>query len=253
MHYPNVSVSTLKNSYNNNNYFLFMPLIKITNKFIKASFFLIISSQVFADTKEQQPPMYGGIDRSSNPELIDKDNQLIANATRTFGTREHACEGYVERGFERYSENKLNKSMQRFNQAWLLNPENPYVYLGFGLLLNKKEQSCEATKMFKLANEKGLEESGFLADYAYTSIQCALLKEKNERQELFDVSNDLHNKAAQTTNKPLRAYVYHSWARSYLLQNNFSKTKEMIDSSKSLGGKIDPALLQAINDETTSD
>jgi predicted Zn-dependent protease len=230
-----------------------MPLIKITNLFIKASFFLIISTQVFADTKEQQLPMYGGTDRYSNPEFIDKDKLFIAKATRTFGTREHASEGYVEHGFEHYSNNKFNKSMQRFNQAWLLNPDNPYVYLGFGLLLNKKEQSCEATTMFKSANEKGLKESGFLADYAYTSAQCALLKEKNEQQELFDVSNDLHNVASQTTNKPLRAYVYHSWARSYFLQNNFSKSKEMIELSKSLSGKIDPALLQSIKKEKTSD
>ena len=59
-----------------------MPLIKVTNLLLRASFFLIISIQVFADANEQQLPMYDGIHRSSNPKFIDKDNQLIAKATR---------------------------------------------------------------------------------------------------------------------------------------------------------------------------
>ena len=136
--------------------------------------------------------------------------------------------------------------MERFNQAWLLNPKNSYIYLGFGLLLNKNEQSCDAYKMFKLANEMGLNENGFLADYAYTSAQCALLNEKDEQQKLFNISNDLHKQASLTPNKSLRAYVYHSWAKSFFLQNNFIKSLEMIEQSKTLGGSIDNALVQAL-------
>jgi hypothetical protein len=213
---------------------------------ILISFFLAISLHVFAVEVEQQRSMYGGENRSKNPEFIAMDNSLIANATRTFGTREHASEGYVERGFDHYARDEFDKSMQRFNEAWLLNQENPYVYLGFALLLNKKKQSCEASNMFKLANEKGLKESGFLADYAYTASQCALLKEDNKRQELFNISNNLYNAAIQTSNQKLLAYVYHSWAKSYYLQKDLLKSQEMIEQSKNLGGTIEPSLIQAL-------
>ncbi len=213
---------------------------------IKISFFLILSQQSFAETSVKQVPMYGGEDRSLNPVFVAQDSELIAKATHTFGTREHASEGYVEHGFDHYSNNEFDKSMNRFNQAWLLNPENPYPYLGFGLIMNKQEQSCEAFKMFELANEKGLEENGFLADYAYTTSQCALLKEKNEQQKLFKLSNDLHEAALQTSNNRLLAYIYHSWAKSYFLQKDFIKTKEMIEQSITLDGTIDDSLLNAI-------
>jgi hypothetical protein len=212
----------------------------IGNLLINLSFFLLLTQQSFAEVTTQLP-MYGGEDRNQHSELI-------AKATRTFGTREHASEGYVEHGFDHYSNNELDKSMNRFNQAWLLNPDNPYPYLGFALLMNKKEQPCEAYNMFKLANEKGLNESGFLADYAYTTSQCALLKEENEQQILFKLANKSHEAASQTSNKRLLAYVYHSWAKSYFIQNDLVKTKEMIEQSKNFGGKIDHDLLEAVKE-----
>lgn len=225
------------------------PCTYFGNFLIKISFLLILSQQSFSETTEKQLPMYGGEDRSQNPEFIAQDNKLIAKATRTFGTREHASEGYVEHGFNHYSNNEFEQSMNRFNQAWLLNPENPYPYLGFALLMNKEEQPCEAYKMFKLANEKGLNESGFLADYAYTTSQCALLKESIEKQKLFDASNSLYEAATQTSNTKLLAYVYHSWAKSYYLQEDFIKVKEMIEQSKSLGGTIDNNLVEALKEK----
>jgi hypothetical protein len=217
---------------------------------IRLSLLLFLSQFSFAESTEDFLPMYGGRDRSQTPGFVAQDNELIAKATRMFGTREHASEGYVEKGFDHYTENELEQSMKRFNQAWLLNQENPFPYLGFGLLLNKTQQSCEAYNMFKLANEKGLKENGFLADYAYTTSECALLKKESEQIELFELSNNLHELATQTSNKKLLAYIYHSWAKSYLLQNDLIKTKEMIEQSKLLGGSIDTSLLQAIEDNS---
>jgi tetratricopeptide (TPR) repeat protein len=229
-----------------------MYLISFNFLLIKTILLLFLSSIVFAETDINLQPMYGGIDRAKNPELNEQDNAFIASATRTFGTREHASEGYVERGFDNYGKNKLDKSMQRFNQAWLLDQNNPYAYLGFGLILKKQEKPCEAYEMFKLANKNKLNESGFLADYAYTTTQCALLKENNKRQDLFDTSNNLYEEAVQTPNNTLRAYVYHSWAKSYLLQENIPQTKNMIDQSRSLGGKIDNSLLEAVSIKSTN-
>ncbi len=209
--------------------------------------FTLLSISPFAEQIKQERPMYEGIDRSNNPELQTIDNELIAKATRTFGTREHASEGYVERAFDHYSKNEFKHSMERFNQAWLLNPENAYSYLGFGLLMNQENKSCDAYKMFKLANEKGLKENGFLADYALTTSQCAVLKDKDEKEKLFEMSNDIYETALQTSNNRLLAYIYHSWAKSYFLQKNITRSKEMVEQSKRLGGKIDSSLLNDLN------
>lgn len=207
---------------------------------------LFFSLHSFAEIVFEQQPMYGKTNNGEASSFNDQDINLIANAVQTFGTREHASEGYTEKGFDHYLNKEFNKSMNRFNQAWLLNPGNPYPYLGFALLMKESKQTCEAYEMFKIANEKGLEENGFLADYAYTTSQCAVLKEKTEQENLFKLSNQLHEKATQTQDKRLLAYVYHSWAKSFFLQNDIEKTNEMIDASKSLGGKIDTSLLNDV-------
>jgi hypothetical protein len=216
---------------------------------IKTSLLLILISSMPTSADSSLLPMYGGEDRKNNPELSKKDNEFIVKATRSFSGREHAAEGYVERGFDMYSQNKSNKAMQRFNQAWLLNPNNPYAYLGFGLLLKDEKKSCKANAMFMQAHKKGLNESGFLADYAHTTTVCALTKENQLQKKLFSDTNDLYNLAIQTPNDALRAYVYHSWAKSYFLQKDFSNSLAMIEQSKKLGGKIDAALDQSLKEK----
>lgn len=210
------------------------------------NFVFFFSQQVIAEVVYEQQPMYGKHNDGNAILFIDENQGLLANAIATFGTREHASEGYTEKGFDHYSNKEFNKSMKRFNQAWLLNPENPYPYLGFALLININKQSCEACEMFKTANEKGINENGFLADYAYTISQCAVTKDNSEKESLFKRANDLYGQAIRTQNERLLAYVYHSWAKSYFLQKNINKTLEMIEATKNLGGKIDASLLNEV-------
>ncbi len=221
------------------------------NLLIKTGIILIISTPVLADADNNNAlfQLYGDMDRSQKPELIEQDNIFIAKATHTFGTREHAAEGYVERGFDFYGEDKLMESMKCFNQAWLLDKNNAYAYLGYGLIFKKKNQSCAASKQFQVANEKGLKESGFIADYAYTLTECALTKGTVQQTDLFQSSNDLHDLAIETPNKTLRAYVYHSWAKTFFLQGNYLKSQEMLGQSKILNGRIDPILEQSIQEK----
>ncbi len=211
----------------------------IKQLFLKISLFLLYTSSSLASTNSSLLPMYGGEDRKNNPEFLKKDNEFILKSTQSFSSREHAAEGYVERGFEMYSQGKFDDAMQRFNQAWLLNPDNAYIYLGYGLLYNNEKKPCMAVAMFMQAHKKGLNESGFLSDYAYTTTNCALTKENQLQKELFSDANDLHTQSSQSPNKALQAYAYHSWAKSYFLQNDFSNSQKMLEQSKSLGGNTD--------------
>lgn len=223
----------------------------LKNLFIRTGIMLFISTPVLADenSSSQLFQLYSDMDRSHTPELIEQDSVFMAKATNTFGTREHAAEGYIERGFYLYGEDKLIESMERFNQAWLLDKNNAYVYLGYGLIFKKNKQSCNAAKQFQLANEKGLEENGFIADYAYTLTECALTKEKVQQTDLFQRSNNLHKIAIKTPNKPLRAYVYHSWAKSFFLQGNYLTSQEMLKQSRILNGKKDATLEKSIQEK----
>ncbi len=221
----------------------------IKQLFLQSCLLLNFTSSSLASTDSSLLPMYGGEDRKNNPALLKKDNEFIVKTTRSFSSRKHAAEGYVERGFQMYSQNKFDDAMQRFNQAWLLNPDNAYIYLGYGLLYNNEKKPCKAMAMFMQAHKQGLIESGFLADYAYTTTNCALTKKTPLQKELFSEANDLHDRARQTPNKALQAYAYHSWAKSYFLQNNFFSSQVMLKQSNNLGGQTDMKLEQSLKEK----
>ena len=136
--------------------------------------------------------------------------------------------------------------MRRFNEAWLLNSKNAYIYLGYGLLYNNEEKFCKAMEMFTQAYKKGLIESGFLADYAYTTTKCALTKGNQLQKVLFNDANNLSHQASQTTNKRLKAYAYQAWAKSYFLQNDFMNSQEMLKKAKKNDGAIDTKFEQSL-------
>ncbi|MFK8068494.1 MAG: type IV pilus biogenesis/stability protein PilW [Gammaproteobacteria bacterium] len=98
-------------------------------------------------TRIDEVPMYGGMDRSKNSELKKGDEKFISDVTERFGSREKASKVWVEQGFKFYSQDDLGMAMRRFNQAWLLDPKNPETFAGFGSVLHDQGQYCEAMKM----------------------------------------------------------------------------------------------------------
>ena len=210
------------------------------------SLLLITTNSILVTANNSLLPMYGEKKREKSSVIVEKDNRFIAKAMKSFSSREHAAEGYVERGFEMYSQNKFDKSMRRFNEAWLLNSKNAYIYLGYGLLYNNEEKFCKAMEMFTRAYKKGLIESGFLADYAYTTTKCALTKENQLQKALFNDANNLSHQASRTTNKRLKAFAYQAWAKSYFLQNDFINSQEMLKKAKKNDGAIDAIFEQSL-------
>src|SRR5688572_234101 len=70
-------------------------------------------------------PMYGGHDRRSNPQLKAADDALINAATKEYGSRAAASERFAAQAFRYYFRDDLAAAMKLFNQAWVLNPDNP--------------------------------------------------------------------------------------------------------------------------------
>lgn len=75
-------------------------------------------------------PEYGNVTKSEDQK--EADEEFIKLALQQDGTREKASAHMVELGFNYLYKNDLRTAMYRFNQAWLLNPQNENVYWGFG-------------------------------------------------------------------------------------------------------------------------
>ncbi len=97
-------------------------------------------------------PMYGadeGIQKT--PAQKAADEQLIANAYKMGYTREEAARKSVDLGWSYFKKGDLQTAMRRFNQAWLLNPQNGDAI--HGMAVTCAEMRCATAKIDRLFNQ----------------------------------------------------------------------------------------------------
>lgn len=104
-------------------------------------------------------PMYGAASFEDHmelrPELYKKaDDVFIQEVLSAGGTKEEASIAITLLGREFLEAGDTSTAIKRFNQAGLLNSNNPLVYWGFGSALIIQENKEEALTMFNLALEK---------------------------------------------------------------------------------------------------
>jgi len=93
--------------------------------------------------------------------------------------------------------------MHRFNQAWLLAPNNPEVHWGFGSVLHDREKMCEAMKHYDTALRVGRYMSGLYPDAGRVFSLCGVQDNylnTNTRQKLYERAGALYAEAARKDN-----------------------------------------------------
>lgn len=87
-------------------------------------------------------PMYGEIKKC--PQQIQLDKDFIIETEKQFKDKKTASEYYASKGWEYFYKDDLDNAMKRFNQAWLLDKQNPNTFWGFGNILGKKREYDES-------------------------------------------------------------------------------------------------------------
>jgi tetratricopeptide (TPR) repeat protein len=183
-----------------------------------------------------QVPMYGGMDRQGIPQLKQADEQLIAETTKEFGSRERASATFVDQGIRYYKADNYAAAMRRFNQAWLLNPNNPDVFWGFGMVFHDQGNVCEAKNMIDHAISLQLANSIALADAGRIYTLCAVSNQSLDpaaKQQYFTLSEDLYKKASAAS--PNNDYIHGSWATAYYWRDDYARSWGMVAKARSLG------------------
>jgi tetratricopeptide (TPR) repeat protein len=111
-------------------------------RYLLLTFFITVSSLVFGQAisysawKEEARnnsrllPKYGKAEKT--PEQKKADKELIDAYVAQAGSRSKGSELLIRLGFNYLYKGDLRTAMYRFNQAWLLDPQNPNVNWGFG-------------------------------------------------------------------------------------------------------------------------
>lgn len=173
-------------------------------------FIFSFSFQIVFGQVDNTKPMYGEAPKSKDQ--IANDEKFIETVVNQFGTRVAASEKYIEIAWRYYYNDSLIVAMKRFNQAWMLNPENPDSYYGFGSLIESKGDTIEAKRLYNI---------GFKKDKSYKrALQCfqtiAICKEHNN-----DIKGTINAYKILVELTPNEIFPYKKLGYLYSENNNF--------------------------------
>jgi len=182
-------------------------------------------------------PMYGGADRQANPDLRAADDKLSTELIQRYGSREAAGRNLFDQGVRYFRAGDYAPTMKRFNQAWLLDPNDPKPYWGFAMVYDDQGKSCEAKTMIDRALALNLSIPSALADagriYTYCAVADTALSE-SDRRSYFEQSEEFYSRAVSLA--PTDPYLFGSWAIAHYWQGNYRDAWKMVTKQRALGG-----------------
>ncbi len=194
-----------------------------------------------------QVPMYGAMDRSKVPVLKKGDQDLIANGIKGFGTREKAADAWFSVGWKYYQKDDLQNAMRRFNQAWLLNPNDPKPFWGFAMVKHDLGKAIEAEKLMAKAFDLGFRGADFLADYGRISTLTTIEDPKlpsDTKAAYLKKSDEMYALSEKTEAK--NAYLYGSWATAMFWRGDYLAAWEKVRKQRELGDQPNPKFLSML-------
>ena len=139
--------------------------------------------------------------------------------------------------------------MRRFNQAWLLDPNNPQVYWGFGSIRSDQAKMCESMTFLEKALSFNVYVSGLLPDAARSIALCALEEtnlSESERSARFSRADELHSQALERDRD--KGYVYASMASVWYERGEYARAWQAVEQSRRLGGSPAPRFLARLRE-----
>lgn len=137
------------------------------------------------------------------------------------------------------SEGNLDYAMRRYNQFWLLNPNNYRAYWGFGRVTLERYKEDEAIGYFEKAIklcDDAYQKTGLFSDtgtaYSYRAASTPENKPE-ERAHYFDLANQRF--VASTTLNPKYGNAWLRWSQSLYREGKYADAWKKLKNARSLG------------------
>lgn len=186
----------------------------------------------FADTLPlNQLPMYGR--QEKNEAMKAADAAFLAEVERQGLTRQEAAKQMVQRGWRYWRQKDLATAMQRFNQAWLLDPENGNAYHGFAVITaDRRAAPAEVEALFLQAISKADVDTVAWVDYGrFLWIQQRLEESLSTLQKALSLS---------PTARDARSHI----AFVYYLQKDYGSACRWAQQAKANGDGLENGFLE---------
>lgn len=111
---------------------------------------LMVVSAGAKDLPVNEQIMYGGVEVTDG--LLKANEVFLQKVDETGVGRADASDQFAKLGWQAFGAGDISTASKRFNQAWLLNPENPSAYWAFGIIAYDRDNRLDfASKMFDKA------------------------------------------------------------------------------------------------------
>ncbi|MEX8496392.1 MAG: hypothetical protein AB3X41_01985 [Leptothrix ochracea] len=203
-------------------------------------------------------PMYGDPDLKKSQRLLDADARFIA-AVESSGTRHQGSRGFSAQGWQRLQAGEADVAMRRFNQAWLLDPDDYIPYWGFGALLSARHDFLAAIEHYQkalvlLSASGDLSEKHRLLTDAARAYALQGFEEKEKDPGLakahIDQAHAMFSEAIQRV--PTYGNAYRTWAVVLYVEGDFARSWQMVKTLRQLGESEPPAaFIEALSTKMT--
>ena len=126
-------------------------------------------------------PFFAGVKKT--PEQLKADSEFVELAIKEKGSRAAAADHLVKRGWEACDQNDFATAARRFNQAWLIDPDNAKVYHGFGVWAGKQQKIGDAVRYLLKAVELCGTDPAILHDLGFAYNVCAQMSQDKPEQK----------------------------------------------------------------------
>ncbi|NLF98426.1 MAG: hypothetical protein GX569_16965 [Candidatus Riflebacteria bacterium] len=188
-------------------------------------------------------PMYGGVEKTESQLALDA--KFVSEVTAAVGTREKGSAEFNKMGWKAFLvERNPDTAMMRFNQAWLLNPDNHDVLWGFGVVSGAMGNTADSVKFLRQASEKLGDNAMLLTDLGFSlTIFAGEPANADSSGKLLEEAFVCFTRAEKI--KPDYEPLYSNWAAALFINKDYAGAWQKIIKAEELGGKtVSPALIK---------
>ena len=206
-------------------------------------------STKFVPTGVNEIPMYG------NTTFTDKqkeaNDKFLQDMLTSGYTNESGSNEVVKTGFRYLNHGDFSTSIKRFNQGWLLNPDNPEVYSGFGIWYGKQQEYEKAVEMLSIGIQKDPKHKFILHDIGYTYNMLGI-ESKNSGSS--SKATEYFGKAIEYLLKDIDLYpdygvAYVTVSASFMQLGKFDEAVAYAEKAAKLNERLEMGYLEYLKSE----
>ncbi len=192
-------------------------------------------------------PMFGSGKKTEDE--AQSDRRFVEIAVKGSGSSELAAIELSRMGWDAYRKKDYKLAMSRFNQAWLVDPNQGEAYWGFGLMTGLDEKIDDSIGLLRKAAElvpQSPKKARLFCDLAYAySVKGDPVEPAAEREKIY-VQAAKYYEAAEVSD-PNLALTQSHWAMLLFKREKFKESWERASRARTLGGEgLDPDFAKAV-------